>query len=37
MHLRDDHTLRTINDKGTIFCHQGHIAHIDILFLNITD
>ena len=37
VHLRDDHALGTVHDEGTVRCHQGHVAHIDVLFLDVAD
>ena len=37
VHLRDDHALGAVHDEGTVRCHQGHVAHIDILFLDVAD
>ena len=37
MQLRHDHALGTVNDKGTVVCHQGHFAHVDFLFFNVFD
>jgi len=37
VHLRNNNALGAIHDEGTIRCHQRHIAHIDILFLNIAN
>ena len=37
MHLGDDDALGAIDDKCAVFGHQGHIAHIDVLFLDILD
>ena len=37
VHLRDNHPFGTIHDKGTVGCHQRHVAHIDILLLDVAD
>ena len=35
MHLADDHAFRAVDDEGTVLRHQGHVAHVDVLFLDI--
>src|SRR5437899_10109760 len=35
--LGDNYPLRAIDDEGAVLRHQGHIAHIDILLLDIAD
>ena len=35
MQLRDNHPLRAINDKRAVLSHQGHLAHVDFLLLDI--
>ncbi len=37
MQLGHDDTLGTIDHKGTVFGHQGHFAHVDLLFTDILD
>ena len=37
MHLRNDDTLGTVDDKGTFVRHQRNIAHINVLFLDVVD
>ena len=37
MQLRNDHTFRAVDDEGTLFGHQGHFAHVDLLFLHFLD
>ena len=37
MHLADDHPLGAVDHEGTITRHQGHIAHVDVLFLDVAD
>ena len=37
VHLRNDHTLGAVHDKGTVFGHERHVAHIHVLFLDIAD
>ena len=37
MHLADDHAFGAIDDKGAVGGHQGHVAHIDVLFFDIAD
>ena len=35
VHLADDHALGAVDDKGAVLGHQGHVAHVDILLLDI--
>ena len=35
MHLRYNDTFRTIDDEGAVIGHERHIAHVDILFLDV--
>ena len=35
VHLRNDHALGAVHDKGAVRRHQRHIAHKDILFLDV--
>src|SRR5690606_5392834 len=37
VHLRNNNTLGTGNDEGTAMRHQGHVAHVDVLLLDIAD
>ena len=37
VHLRDDHTLGAVHDKGTVVGHQRHVAHVDVLLLDVAD
>ena len=37
VHLGDDHTLGTVHDERAIRGHQGHVAHEDVLFLDVLD
>ena len=37
VHLRDDDALGAVDDKGAVAGHQGHIAHIDFLLLDVAD
>ena len=37
MQLGDDDALGTVDDKGPVFGHQGHFAHVDFLLLDILD
>ena len=35
MHLGNNNTFRAIDDEGTVVGHERHIAHVDILFLDV--
>ncbi len=35
MHLRDDDALGPVDDEGAVVRHQRHVAHIDVLLLDI--
>ena len=37
MELRDDHTLRTVDDEGAGVGHERNLAHVDLLLLDILD
>ncbi len=37
VHLRDDDALGAIDDEGAVHGHEGHVAHIDILLLDVLD
>ena len=37
MQLRHDDTLGAVDDEGPCFGHQGQIAHIDFLLLDVFD
>ena len=33
--LRNDNTLSTVDNKGTVVCHERYFAHVDFLFFNV--
>ena len=35
VHLADDHTLGAVDDKGAVLRHERHIAHVNVLLLDI--
>ncbi len=35
VHLADDDALGAVDDEGAVARHQGHVAHIDVLLLDI--
>jgi hypothetical protein len=35
--LRHDHALGAVDDEGAVVGHQGHFAHVDLLFLDFLD
>ncbi len=35
VHLADDHALGAVDDEGAVARHQRHVAHIDVLLLDI--
>ncbi len=37
MHLRDDHALGAVHDEGAVVGHERHVAHVDVLLLDIAD
>ena len=37
VHLRYDNAFRSVHDECSRFRHQRHIAHINVLFLNVAD
>ena len=37
VHLRDDDTFSTVDNKRTVTSHQGHVAHIYFLLLDVSD
>ena len=37
VHLRDDHALRAVDDEGAVHRHERHVAHVDVLLLDVLD
>ena len=37
VHLGDDDTLGSVDHEGTVLRHQRHVAHIDVLLLDVSD
>ena len=37
VHLRDDHALGAVHNERSVRGHQGHVAHKDVLFLDVLD
>ena len=37
MHLRDDDALGAVDDEGAVRRHEGHVAHVDVLLLDVLD
>ncbi len=37
VHLRDDHALGAVDDEGAVLRHEGHVAHVDVLLLDVLD
>ena len=37
VHLADDHPFGAVHDEGAVMRHQGHVAHVDVLFLDVLD
>ncbi len=37
VHLADDHALGAVDDERAVPRHQGHVAHVDVLLLDIED
>ena len=35
--LRDDHALGAVDDERAVVGHQGHLAHVDLLLLDLLD
>src|SRR6185312_7735394 len=37
VHLADDHPFRAVDDEGAVRRHERHVAHIDVLLLDVAD
>ena len=37
VHLRDDDALGAVDDEGAVVRHERHVAHVDILLLDVAD
>src|SRR5262249_2743658 len=37
MHLRDDDALGAVYDEGAVRRHERHVAHVDVLLLDVLD
>ena len=37
VHLGDDDALGAVDDEGAVGRHQGHVAHVDVLLLDVAD
>ena len=37
MHLGDDDALGAVDDEGAVRRHEGHVAHVDVLLLDVLD
>jgi hypothetical protein len=37
VHLADDHPLGAVDHEGTVRGHQRHVAHVDVLLLDVLD
>ena len=37
VHLRDDHALGAIHDEGAVRGHERHVAHVNVLLLDVLD
>ena len=37
VHLADDDPLGAVDDEGAVVRHQGHVAHVDVLLLDVAD
>jgi len=37
VHLADDDALGAVDDEGAVGRHQGHVAHVDVLLLDVAD
>jgi hypothetical protein len=37
VHLGDDHPFGPVHDEGAVRGHERHVAHVDILFLDVLD
>jgi hypothetical protein len=37
VHLRDDDALGAVDDEGAVVRHERHVAHVDVLLLDVLD
>ena len=37
VHLRNDHALGTVDDERAVLRHERHVAHVDVLLLDVLD
>jgi len=37
VHLADDHPLGAVNDERAVLGHERHVAHVNVLFLDVLD
>jgi hypothetical protein len=37
VHLRDDDALGAVHDEGAVVRHERHVAHVDVLLLDVLD
>ncbi len=37
VHLRDDNALGAVDDEGAVQRHERHVAHVDVLLLDVLD
>ena len=37
VHLRNNHPLGAVDDERAVLCHQRHVAHVDVLLLDVAD
>ena len=37
VHLADDDALGAVDDEGAVLRHERHVAHVDVLLLDIDD
>ncbi len=37
VHLGDDHPLGAVDDEGAVLGHERHVAHVDVLLLDVLD
>jgi hypothetical protein len=37
VHLRDDDPLGAVDDEGALVGHEGDVAHVDVLLLDVLD
>ena len=37
VHLADDHALGAVDDEGAVLRHERHVAHVNVLLLDIDD